>query len=108
MICRLVDTGACENKTTKHNTNEIFGQLLSMAIPSFVVNGCSFDHDLDFDVLLGRRWPSLLRLFDGVQHAIVLCLPVPLLDVHVNVHVLDKSRLIKILYITHVKKRNKS
>ena len=79
-----------------------------MAIPSFVVNGRSFDHDLDLDVLLGRRWSSLLRLFDGVQHAVVLRLPVPLLDVHVNVHVLDKSRLIQMLCITHVKKRNKS
>ena len=79
-----------------------------LAIPSFAVNGCSFDHDLDFDVLLGRRWPSLLRLFDGVQHAVVLRLPVPLLDVHVNVHILNKSRLIQMLCITHVKKRNKS
>ena len=79
-----------------------------MAIPSFVVNGCSFDHDLDFDVLLGGGRPGLLGLFDRVQHAVVLRLPVPLLDVHVNVHVLDKSRLIKFLYITHVKKRNKS
>ena len=59
-----------------------------LAIPSFLVNGCSFDHNLDFDVLLGGGWPGLLGLFDGVQHAVVLCLPVPLLDVHVNVHVL--------------------
>ena len=79
-----------------------------LAIPSFIVNGCSFDDDLDFDVLLGGGRPGLLGLFDRVQHAVVLRLPVPLLDVHVNVHVLDKSRLIKILYITHVKKRNKS
>ena len=98
MICRLVDTRACEHKTTKHNTkNLIFGQLLSMAVPSFVVNGRSFDHDLDFDVLLGRRWPSLLRLFDGVQHAVVLCLPVPLLDVHVHIHIL-KSKLVFVIH----------
>ena len=99
MICRLVDTGAlCEHKTTKHNTNEKFGLSFSMdmrylANPSFVVNGCSFDHDLDFDVLLGRGWPSLLGLLDGVQHAVVLRLPVPLLHVHVNVHIL-KSKLV--------------
>ena len=60
-----------------------------LAIPSFLVNGCSFDHDLDFDVLLGGGGPGLLGLFDGVQHAVVLRLPVPLLDVHVNVHVLN-------------------
>ena len=61
-----------------------------LAIPSFLVNGCSFDNDLDFDVLLGRGGPGLLGLFDGVQHAVVLRLPVPLLDVHVNVHVLNR------------------
>ena len=59
-----------------------------LAIPSFIVNGCSFDDDLDFDVLLGGGRPGLLGLFDGVQHAVVLRLPVALLDVHVYVHIL--------------------
>ena len=68
-----------------------------MAIPSFVVNGRSFDHDLDFDVLFGRRWSSLFGLLDGVQHAVVLRLPVPLLDVHVNVHIL-KSKLVFVIH----------
>ena len=62
-----------------------------LAIPSFIVYGCSFDHDLDFDVLLGRGRPSLLGLFDRVQHAAVRRLPVPLLDVHVNVYVLQSK-----------------
>ena len=78
-----------------------------LAIPSFAVNGCSFDHDLDFDVLLGRWRPSLLGLFDRVQHAVVLRLPVPLLDVHVNVHVLNRVNwylLLQMFYIIHIKK----
>ena len=62
-----------------------------LAIPSFIVNGCSFDDDLDFDVLLGGGRPGLLGLFDRVQHAVVLRLPVPLLDVHVHVHILNSK-----------------
>ena len=87
--------------TKQLNTKQIWdiwpivvkGYMRYLAIPPFVVNGCSFDHNLDFNVLLGWGWPSLLGLFDCVQHAVVLRLPVPLLDVHVHIHVL-KSKFV--------------
>ena len=69
-----------------------------LAIASFVVNGCSFDYNLDFDVFLGRGRSGLLGLLDRVQHAVVLRLPVPLLGAHVHVHVL-KSKLVLSLQI---------
>ena len=81
-----------------------------LAIPSFIVNGCSFDDDLDFDVLLGGGRPGFLGLFDRVQHAVVLRLPVALLDVHVHVHVL-KSKFVFVtsnILIYTFDKRNKS
>ena len=83
MICRLVDTRAVKQNNLTQNIN-----MRYLAIPSFIVNGCSFDDDLDFDVLLGRGWPGLLRLLDRVEDAVVLRLPVALLRVDVHVHVL--------------------
>ena len=78
MICRLVDTRAVRDKTTKHNKTRSI----------FVVVERSFDDDLDLDILLGRGRPGLLRLLDRVEDAVVLRLPVALLRVDVDVHVL--------------------